>query len=144
MYNNTVFAKKRKKKGAIRRMYGEQPIDTSDIDRKVSERRNYIIQQLHKEIVNQVDTMMNTGQIKNRQQGNGMVVSYVSFNVCDMPSFRLVFPFGKGAAVCNAQSPTFKRQSEEAVNRLKQLCATDKIEIGKDESGTQMIAQRYI
>lgn len=125
-------------------MYTGQPIDTSDIDRLIQEKRNNAMQQLFMEIVNQVEMRINAGQITTNQKSDGTVTQHVSFNVGNMPSFRKVFPFGKGIQVCNTASPAFKKQTEEAVSRLKQLCIQKKIEINTTYAANQMMALYHI
>lgn len=125
-------------------MYETQRIDTSDIDRMFEKKRNDAIQQLYNEIVNQVDMRVNTGQISTKKQNNGMDVNYVSFNAGRMPSFRKVFPFGRGVHICDSVSPTFKSQTQESITRLKQLCSNKKIEINTGYAPNEMLICYYI
>lgn len=125
-------------------MQEQQLIDTSDIDILVQKKREDAMQQLYKEIVQHVDTLVKSGQISSNQRSNGLVTKYVSFNVSDMPGFRRVFPFGEGANICNSVSPAFKRQTQEAINRLKQLCIDKKIEINTGYAYNQMMARYFI
>lgn len=125
-------------------MYEEQRIDTSDIDRLMEKKRNDALQQLYQEIVNQVEIRVSTGQISSNKQSNGNVTEYVSFNVGHMPSFRKVFPFGKGVHICDSVSPTFNRQTQEAISQLKQLCVNKKIEINTTYAANEMMARYYI
>ena len=118
----------------------EQQIDTNDIDRLMEKKKNDALLQLYREIVNQVEILVNTGQISSYKQNNGIEVNYVSFNVGDMPSFRMVFPFSERFCVCKSVSPTYKMQTQEAINRLKQLCVDKKIEIEKC-FGDELLAQ---
>lgn len=125
-------------------MYEEQRIDTSDIDRLMEKKRNDALQQLYREIVDQVDIRANTGQISSYKKSNGIVENYVSFNAGHMPSFRKVFPFGKGVHMCDSVSPTFNRQTQEAISRLKQLCIEKKIEINTTYAANEMMVRYYI
>lgn len=125
-------------------MYEEQRIDTSDIDRAIEIKRNNALQQLYKEIVSEVELKVKSGQITNSKQGNGEVAKYVSFNAVNMPSFRQVFPFGRGQSICSSESPTFNRHAQEAITRLKQLCVDKKIEINTEHMQNVMLVRYYI